>query len=304
MREAAAKPPSNKATTKRGSPGIAGTDLFHDWRDAFCRVCVGERRSEGLAAFTLIELLVVIAVIGILAGLALPVIQKAQSKGRQTYCMNNLHQFATGLASYRRDHDERFPAWLSNLYPYYVDGKAVYVCRSDGSKGRDGSKPIAPEVAKDASEDFKETDDTCLNTQGAATNRNTSIEWCSYMFEFCGAKCDWWSGDGYILPEGADSEKKLDRDHDGVISWCEVKIHQMEHGDNTDVSKFQPYTPSFFPMIRCFHHWNERKALSHERVNNVRTGKVVKKPITLNASYIGNIFEAPVMWEDRVGVGR
>ena len=59
--------------------------------------------------FTLIELLVVIAIIAILAAILFPVFAQAREKARQTQCMNNLKQMATGTLMYINDYEEQFP---------------------------------------------------------------------------------------------------------------------------------------------------------------------------------------------------
>lgn len=51
-------------------------------------------------AFSLIELLVVMAVIGILAALSLPVLNRAEESGRATACLSNLHQIGLALQLY------------------------------------------------------------------------------------------------------------------------------------------------------------------------------------------------------------
>ena len=60
-------------------------------------------------AFTLVELLVVIAVIGILAGILLPALARAKSRGNSAYCLNNLRQFGLALQMYAGDHDDALP---------------------------------------------------------------------------------------------------------------------------------------------------------------------------------------------------
>lgn len=65
-------------------------------------------RGEG-AAFTLIEVVTVLAILGILAALLLPAVQRAREVARQTHCKSNLRQIGLALHSYDSTH-QRFPA--------------------------------------------------------------------------------------------------------------------------------------------------------------------------------------------------
>jgi prepilin-type N-terminal cleavage/methylation domain-containing protein len=57
--------------------------------------------------FTLIELLVVISIIGILASILLPSLQKARLKAKEALCKNNLKQMVLGEMLYGDDNQER-----------------------------------------------------------------------------------------------------------------------------------------------------------------------------------------------------
>ena len=67
------------------------------------------------AGFTLIELLVVMAVVGILAGMLLPALSRAQATAATLKCRNNLRQIGIGLFSYVGD-NEKYPVF--NFDPY------------------------------------------------------------------------------------------------------------------------------------------------------------------------------------------
>jgi prepilin-type N-terminal cleavage/methylation domain-containing protein/prepilin-type processing-associated H-X9-DG protein len=65
--------------------------------------------AAGQCAFTLVELLVVMAIIAVLAGLLLPALAKAKSKGRNIICLNHLKQLDICLHLYATDNEE----WLA-----------------------------------------------------------------------------------------------------------------------------------------------------------------------------------------------
>jgi len=72
----------------------------------FNSVLVHNAKSRRLPAFTLVELLVVLSIIALLAGLILPALARAQSKARQTTCLNNLKQIGLAYILYREDHED------------------------------------------------------------------------------------------------------------------------------------------------------------------------------------------------------
>lgn len=71
--------------------------------------------------FTLIEMLVVIAIIGVLASLLMPAMQKAIEQSRSTVCVNNLKQLGVSITQYATDHAGRFPA--ARVGTYYWSNK-------------------------------------------------------------------------------------------------------------------------------------------------------------------------------------
>ena len=68
----------------------------------------------GERAFTLIELIVVIAIIGILAAVAMPNMQRAPQKAKEAVLKEDLYQIRSTIDQYLGDHGE-YPASLQTL---------------------------------------------------------------------------------------------------------------------------------------------------------------------------------------------
>jgi prepilin-type N-terminal cleavage/methylation domain-containing protein len=66
--------------------------------------------------FTLMELLVVIVIVGVLAALVMPAVQKAREAARRSACANNLRQFGFALASFEAQNGH-FPPSFQAVAP-------------------------------------------------------------------------------------------------------------------------------------------------------------------------------------------
>lgn len=77
-------------------------------------------------AFTLLELLVVVAVIGVLAALLIPAVQRAREAAKRIQCQNNLKQLGIGLANYQSS---------CGVYPFGVGADADKLLPTYASTG-------------------------------------------------------------------------------------------------------------------------------------------------------------------------
>lgn len=69
--------------------------------------------SRRTLAFTLVELLTVIAIIGILAALIMPVLNKSELRAKRIVCVNSLEQIGLAFHTFSGDHNGKFPAATS-----------------------------------------------------------------------------------------------------------------------------------------------------------------------------------------------
>jgi prepilin-type N-terminal cleavage/methylation domain-containing protein len=243
------------------------------------------RRRPG---FTLIELMVVIAIIGILVGLLMPVIGKLRAKARETQCQNNMRQIFIAMRLYHDEFEKDgdfFPPRITWLIRDYDLPPKIFLCPMDDSKGAQGGKPPS------SASQYVETDEPAGIDPSGSIGPGTAP--CSYMYEFSGAKCSWPYGSIGAPPDPTypNNDAYFDADHNGVVSWGEVKWKQLLFGDYNlhadkatyDAMPIKGYPPSLFPVLRCF--WHQKKPDSNEEKN------------VFNQSFEGRPFKSGAYWE-------
>ena len=104
-------------------------------------------RPSGYHGFTLTELLVTLTLIGALAALVVPVVDRVGHRTRATHCLGNLKNLGTALQLYLGDHDNVMPtlvtaresknsdeAAIDNTLSEYVENDAVFCCKADAKR--------------------------------------------------------------------------------------------------------------------------------------------------------------------------
>ncbi|WP_052361467.1 prepilin-type N-terminal cleavage/methylation domain-containing protein [Geminisphaera colitermitum] len=80
-------------------------------------------RGSLRGAFTLVELLTVIAIIGILAGILIPVTSKVRLKAQRMDSIANLRSLGMAVALFTNDNKDKLPGPLDNTQYAYRNGK-------------------------------------------------------------------------------------------------------------------------------------------------------------------------------------
>jgi competence protein ComGC len=87
------------------------------------------------AGFTIMELLIVTAMFFVMIGILAPFVKMTRARAAKMQCANNLREISLGLHAYAADHNDVFPAKLSDLYPNYVVNEKTFDCPSSKAEG-------------------------------------------------------------------------------------------------------------------------------------------------------------------------
>ncbi len=126
---------------------------------------INTRRNS---AFTLIELLTVIAIIGILAGILIPVVGRVRNSARNATCISNLRQYGAALYLYAQDNKDRLP--LGGGTPWFSDLR--FYMGSNTQKNQAELRLRCPSFAAVFAQYFPNDDPNTKNLVAYQYNRN------------------------------------------------------------------------------------------------------------------------------------
>lgn len=196
--------------------------------------------------FTLMELLVVISVILVLVAMLVPAISMIKARAKEAVCRNSLQQIGTVIISYRGEQrDGHPPGSLVGLFAtgttsgtgpvsdQAMAGESVarsLVCPLDASKGASNDMGMKSwlylnQSGYDLRELYEPGSSYCYETSSQLTLR----EPVPYDWFFPAGKPDGWPDD----------------------TWADGKAYELKHGNGG-----QPYKSEFFPIVRCWHHYD------------------------------------------------
>lgn len=171
---------------------------------------------------------------------------------------------------YQIDSDDRFPPWISPLYPSYIGSTDVYHCPMDKNENKTPQQWDPHPLDNDPPNKFSAAYDRPGSTGRYGQNPNSDVIEISYFYEFSQATCNWGWGKTKNKTVPANS-----------ASWEEVKMRQLIDKDGNEIAG-DKYDESLFPMIRCF--WHMR-------------GTENSSAPAYNVSMLGNVFQSRLEWE-------